>query len=867
MSLVRIQNSQTNYRLDIASGLSEFKDAVSLKRDGRRVSLEGVLTGAALGIVLLYLVEDALASLGASGPIGGPLQDPGEGDPGSLGTTAGRIQIRPLENLGLGFDEGPAQDFASGPGPGLAAMGGKGSPSPLAGAPSSQESLRPLDGSGGGAGGGSGGGGDGGGGGGSSNPDVPPIPPGPPEPPSPPDPPVPPSPSPRTDPLPDLMLVVVRTFGGSGSRSLEGKAGSSQNAIQVGIENTTMDLTQSGAPAMELRSQRTLQSFAIAELDDADLNMIAEHIGLVNTTFLNGTAADALIIGTSDLLNLGLQSARSASAVLDSRTTAMDKSRVLGLGGNDLVGLEGITELRLTGLGTSQRADLSFNLLAEGLKDSGILLGRGNDTVTINSGFYVSGIDPLAAEGQEGFNFDLGQTPVSNGDGSTWRFNLNARAVGLDNSLIDTGAGDDRVSIFTRIDENLAADLGVLYDDPFTSIQLERIGLLNSTVLLGDGNDDLRINGSLIDSTIDLGSGNNTLILEGPMLGSTRILMGDGVNSINFNDGLGGQVQGGSNDDRFNLRNQQLAGELDGGGGNDILLAPTEANSRRELLVLNGPDAGNLDGLRFRSIESVDLGGGDDVTIFDLGGSLTGQLLGGNGLDRLEYSNWTLPVTVDLDLGSASAIGAGASGSLLGFEVVKGGLGNDSLISSGAFLGIDGGGGDDVLYLRWSPWLTAGDTALNVGGGSGRDLFVISGLEQVTPLGWDGQRGTPQLVDLDLGFNSTTSGVGITDAIGWVRSQTLPGGESQQSFERLTPSGLAGIGDARLLPIAPLEQLLAGMGSNTQQLAIAADGNGGGQLYLLGSQGQGTAQLVAGLPSDLLSQLGATSSGSPGSTP
>ena len=655
------------------------------------------------------------------------------------------------------------------------------------------------------------------------------------------------------------MLVVVRTFGGSGSRSLEGKAGSSQNAIQVGIENTTMDLTQSGAPAMELRSQRTLQSFAISELDDADLNMIAEHIGLVNTTFLNGTAADALIIGTSDLLNLGLQSAGSANAGLDSRTVAMDNSRLVGLGGSDLVGLEGITELRFTGLGTSQRADLSFHLLAEGLKDSGILLGRGDDTVTINSGFYVSGIDPLASEGQGGFNFDLGQTPVSNGDGSTWRFNLNARAVGLDNSLIDTGAGDDRVSIFTRIDENLEADLGVLYDDPFTSIQLERIGLLNSTVLMGDGNDELRINGSLIDSTIDLGSGNNTLILEGPVLGSTRILMGDGINSINFNDGLGGQVQGGSNDDRFNLRNQQLVGELDGGGGNDSLLAPTGAYSRRELLVLNGPDAGNLDGLRFRSIESVDLGGGDDVTLLDLGGSLTGQLLGGNGLDRLEYSNWTLPVSVDLDLGSATAIGAGASGSLVGFELVAGGLGNDTLISSGAFLGIDGGSGDDVLYLRWSPWLSAGETGLHAGGGSGRDLFVISGLEQGTPLGWDGQSGIPQLVDLDLGFNGTSSGgIGITDAIGWVRSQTLPGGESQQSFERLTPSGLAGIGDARLLPIAPLEQLLAGMGSNTQQLAIATDGSGGGQLYLLGSQGQGTAQLVAGLPSDLLRQVGTT---------
>jgi hypothetical protein len=142
-----------------------------------------------------------------------------------------------------------------------------------------------------------------------------------------------------------------------------------------------------------------------------------------------------------------------------------------------------------------------------------------------------------------------------------------------------------------------------------------------------------------------------------------------------------------------------------------------------------------------------------------------------------------------------------------------------------------------------------------LGGGSGRDLFVISGLEQGTPLSWDGKNGIPQLVDLDLGFNGTTNGIGITDTIGWVRSQTLPGGESQQTFDRLTPSGLAGIGDVRLLPIAPLEQLLAGMGSNTQQLAIATDSNGGGQLYLLGSQGQGSAQLVAGLPSDLLSQL------------
>jgi ABC-type cobalamin transport system ATPase subunit len=68
---------------------------------------------------------------------------------------------------------------------------------------------------------------------------------------------------------------------------------------------------------------------------------------------------------------------------------------------------------------------------------------------------------------------------------------------------------------------------------------------------------------------------------------------------------------------------------------------------------------------------------------------------------------------------------------------------------------------------------------------------------------------------------------------------------------RLTPSGLEGVGDARLLPIAPLEQLLAGMATDTRQLAIASDGQFGNQLHLLGSQGIGTSQVIAGLPSAL----------------
>jgi hypothetical protein len=277
-------------------------------------------------------------------------------------------------------------------------------------------------------------------------------------------------------------------------------------------------------------------------------------------------------------------------------------------------------------------------------------------------------------------------------------------------------------------------------------------------------------------------------------------------------------------------------------------------------------DAGNLDGIRFRNIENVDLGGGNDVTLLDLGGTLTGQLLGGGGLDRLEYSNWTLPVAVDLDRGTATAIGGGKTGTLAGFEQVMGGLGNDVLSSSGAFAGIDGSLGDDLLFLRWSPWLSSFESGLQVKGGGGRDLFVFSGVEQTPGTGWDGVSGLPDLVDLDLG-TALNGSIGLSDSIAWLRQEPLAGGGSQESLLRLTPAGTEGIGDARLLPIAPLESLLTGMTSDTLQLAIALDGSGGSQLHLLGGDGIGTSRVIAKLSSELLNPGVSTVSESSGLTP
>ncbi|QVL54209.1 MAG: hypothetical protein KFB97_07985 [Cyanobium sp. M30B3] len=642
-----------------------------------------------------------------------------------------------------------------------------------------------------------------------------------------------------------MLLVVVRTVAESSSRSVEGKAESLQQATQVGIENSLLDLRSATGPRMGLRSDRTLQSFALSELDDADLKLISEHIGLLNTTVLNGSAEDVLVFDARDILNLGLFSSGSANAEVQSRTVAMEGSSLKSSGGDDLVATAGVTQLTFNGLGNSERAALSFDLLTTALKDSGILLGSGNDTVTVNSGFYVSDSDSVTAPSQRGLQFDLGELPASKGDGGNWSFSLNARAIGLENSVIDVGSGDDRVSVLTRIDEDLMQDLGVHYASSQTTIQLERIGLLQSIVRMGAGNDQLQINGHVVDSTIDLGNGDNSLILEGSLMPGSQILMGDGNNSVTFNNALGGLVRGGNGNDQFALSNLQLAGEVDGGGGSDSLVAPKGQAGRRELLVLNGVDAGNLDGIRFRNIETVDLGGGDDVALVDLGGSLTGQLLGGDGLDRLEYSNWTLPVSVDLDRGTATGIGGGKAGALSGFEQVVGGLGNDRLSSSGAFAGIDGSLGDDVLFLRWSPWLSSFDTGLQVKGGAGRDLFVFSGVEQTPLVGWDGVSGLPDLLDLDLRGDQS-------DSLAWLRQEPLEGGVSQESLLRLTPAGPEGIGDPRLLPIAPLESLLTGMTSDTLQLGIGVDAIGGSRLHLLGVEGIGTSRVIANVSSELL---------------
>lgn len=812
---------------------------MTLKTDGRRISLEGVLTGAALGILLLYMVEDIAAAAGRPRG-GGPIEGPDVVDLGPFLARLGRKPIPALEEIDLGpvgprrrlpgtpdpAPEGPAKPLNLGlRNPGLQPGEALKDITPWAprrfGVDAPSLSRRRST----------------------------PFPPDPPEPPPPPPPPV-------SKQLPMMVLVLVRTQNTTTGRALEDQASSSQDLNQQGVESSNIRMQRPGGTSFQVLSDRLLQSTGVAELDDATLSLIASNAAVVSSQVFGGPSSDVYLLSARDLIRLGLISNGDADATLKSRTASLVNSNLIDGGGNNLIVLQANSKLNFIGLGDSQRASLAFDLLTEGLRESVIALGQGNDSLSIISGFQggMGTLGLAAAQHPEdktsALKFDLNDSSLDLADSHAWSFALNATAIGLQDSAIYTGAGNDDVMITTGIDDTLAADLGRLYSDPNTQLNLNRIGLLRSTVDLGSGDDRLRITGSVIDSTINLGTGNNTLILEGDVIGSSRILSGPGQNQIVIDGNLGGVVAGGDGDDRFELNSLPLAGRLEGGAGNDTLVS---GGQQRDLVLIQGQDQGFLGGLRFQDLEGLDLGGGDDVVLVSLEGTLTGRLLGGSGLDRLEFSNWELPVTVDLDLGSATPIYGGASGGIGGFEQVMGGTGPDVLAASGAFAAIDGNEGNDVLFLRWSPWLSAYPEGLDVHGGGGRDLVVIAGLEAAIPSSWDGVSSTPVLSDLRIDLDPRSS---QGDQLGWLRQTSAADGSISQQFLRLTPSGSEGIGDVKLLPIAPLEQLISGMSDSTPQLAIAWDPshNQMGELRLLGSQGLGTSRLIAYIPGGLPSR-------------
>ncbi len=896
------------------ASISEVRETITLKRDGSRVSLEGVLTGSALGLFLVYLTEDSLEKAAQLFDWGESSHPSGTGGPAPAlappvaGKPSGPIAVTESTKL-IPADSAPIQPLVGGgissQGPSLVTLGGSSAGSNQAGAAilgqeSVDASLLPLaaDGVSGGVeeeGSGTSGAFTGGSApllgleslpldvglgptlplsslafaGGSFtvpasepapvavtgavpgladlsspsvfdgsqarlslpsdsiSPQVPQVPE------------VPEAPEVTPPPPPRVLLVQVSSELGAAAQSAVGDASAANSFRQVALTDSVLDLRNSDIDQLMIRSERSITTSAVSELGTAALNLVAEGIGVNGSQLFTGDKTELVVIDVRDLIDVSVASQAGLVSQLVSRTVGLEDSTVNGGSGLDSLRIQALSGLRFQAIADLENADLDFDLITRAVNNSSIFTGDNDNVVEITSGFaqVPSATDAQAQVPalQPTLNLQLidsvPEPAAKDGDPapSLGHLSLSAAAIGLDQSLLDTGAGNDTVVISTILSPSLVDTnpTEVLQSLDF-DINLVSIGLLRSQVLLGSGDDRLSVGGATVDTLIDLGDGNNLVSLAGSVAGDTVLRAGEGLSTVVLGDNtnqlsldISGSLllKGGTKSDLVTLLQDPSSGYLDGGSGSDLLRVATDPTKPLDVTI-TGTNASAVGSLQVRNVESIALGDGNDKVRMGQQAKLDGVLVGGSGTDLLDYSSATNSIAVDLDAGTAT----GVLGGIAGFEGVIGGGGNDALTFSASAQVVDGGAGNDLLVLNWNPWTTTATQGVTILGGAGRDLFVFAGLDSsIPPPSWNGSSGLPTFADLRL--TNSVGGIGLTDRVAKSTTVVGSGGAVTTIVQELTPSGISGLGDTRLLPIAPLDQLLSGSSSlqNSSQLAIAYD--------------------------------------------
>ena len=142
-----------------------------------------------------------------------------------------------------------------------------------------------------------------------------------------------------------------------------------------------------------------------------------------------------------------------------------------------------------------------------------------------------------------------------------------------------------------------------------------------------------------------------------------------------------------------------VATTINGGVGNNTLVGPNVA-STWNITAVNGGTVGNV---TFRAVENLTGGTGMDAFVFGAGTWVNGKVDGGGGGDWLDYSAYTLPVTVNLAAGTATGI----VGGIARIQNVRGGQGGNNLTGNSQGNILIGGAGSNTIV-----------------GGSGRSLLI-----------------------------------------------------------------------------------------------------------------------------------------------
>ncbi|MBI3445549.1 MAG: tandem-95 repeat protein, partial [Magnetospirillum sp.] len=234
--------------------------------------------------------------------------------------------------------------------------------------------------------------------------------------------------------------------------------------------------------------------------------------------------------------------------------------------------------------------------------------------------------------------------------------------------------------------------------------QIHVTGSTGVQMSLGDGNDNLKIDGSTWSGgQIDAGSGNDAVRVTGDT--NAQVDMGDG------NDAL--QI-GGSNN----------SGAINAGSGDDTVKIGGASNT------------------------AIDLGSGNDA--LDIGGSNNAAITAGSGDDRVKLGG-AANAAIDLGDGNDDLLVNGANNAS-----ITAGIGDDSVLVKGdGNAAINLGDGNDQLEVQ-------GAANASISGGSGNDYVHVTGSSNASISGGDGS----DVIRVDGNVNSSSiSGGGGNDSV------------------------------------------------------------------------------------------------------
>jgi Ca2+-binding RTX toxin-like protein len=256
-------------------------------------------------------------------------------------------------------------------------------------------------------------------------------------------------------------------------------------------------------------------------------------------------------------------------------------------------------------------------------------------------------------------------------------------------------------------------------------------GNAHDNVLTGNGDDNLLSGLGGNDTLFGLG-GNDTL--EGG-LGDDQVYGDVGVDTASYVR-ASGSVQ---------VTLTATGGSATGADGNDTLFSIENVTGSGFNDTITGNAANNIL-IGSLGNDSLNGGGGDDTLI---GGEGNDALNGGAGIDKIDYSDSSAAVSVNLNSGKGS--GGDATGDTISnVENILGSAFADKLVGNAVSNVLNGGAGNDTI--------TGGAGADTLFGGGGNDTFIF-----VASADFGTAAGPDWIMDFNAGGSNAASKVDLID--------------------------------------------------------------------------------------------------------